>query len=622
MRTLAWRLVAGGLLVALAVAASGGAIERARFGSTDDEALARVEAELRRQFDTSARALGDLAAAVRADSTVIRAALRDRTEASRLFDVVSSALAQQQAGPTGVTVYDASNRPLAWAGRVSDLAKQLVSGPPALVMVPGALGPRLVRVEPIEDTGHHDVARDATIVVEQSMANLQQAPGLADTAVLATSLVPATIRTPVMARGTAAARPPATGNYAFAIRAPGGGVLVDVEVTRADLAAARADWRSRTTAASLLALVAALLLCTGPALDLRRQARSNARFLIATAIVAAILLAARFILLSAVTSVAGQQPFDAPANLLLSALTAAGLVRLGIDALERRRMVGPRLPPPNERRRGRIGRSPPRRPVRGRGHPRGRDSRGLPAFPRTRGRAHRPRRAALLVAPAGRIENRHRFRARVAARGGHLGDRHARAGHPHLLADAARASSSRGGGAELDGRRRSRGRPHPPAGPVAAARTAGRGHRGVGRLRRGPDGPSPPGARGITDAAAGGRVCRVRHSSDRDVPRAPVVRHRLEGAADRDALRATGREPAERGSARIERGARSDRRDADARRLRPQHAGDDHRQRAGRLEQHVTGHVPTDVGHRAVRRRRRARQPVRAESPGVHDASL
>jgi signal transduction histidine kinase len=64
----------------------------------------------------------------------------------------------------------------------------------------------------------------------------------------------------------------------------------------------------------------------------------------ATAIIAMILLVARFILLSAVISVAGPQPFDAPANLLLSALTVAGLVRLGIDALERRRMVGPRLP--------------------------------------------------------------------------------------------------------------------------------------------------------------------------------------------------------------------------------------------------------------------------------------
>src|SRR5215471_16974211 len=104
----AWRLVAGGLLAALAIAAAGGAIERARFGSTDDEALARVEAELRRQFDGSARALAEVAASVRADSSVIHAALRDRTETRRLFDVVSDALAQHQEGPTGVTVYDAS----------------------------------------------------------------------------------------------------------------------------------------------------------------------------------------------------------------------------------------------------------------------------------------------------------------------------------------------------------------------------------------------------------------------------------------------------------------------------------------------------------------------------------
>jgi signal transduction histidine kinase len=344
MRALAWRLVAGGLIVALALAASGGALERARFGATDDEALARVEAELRRQFDTSARTLTDLAAAVRADSNVIRAALRDRTETRRLFALVSSAVSRQQGLPAGITIYDAANGPLAWAGRVSDLAKQLVSGPPSLVMVPGALGPRLVRVEPVEDSGHHDLARDATIVVEQSMANLQQAPGLADTAVLSTSLVPATIRTPVTARGTGTARPPATGNYAFTIRAPSGTVLVDVEVARADLAAARADWRSKTTAASLIALVAALLIGVGPVLDLRRHPRSNARFLLATAIIPIMLLAARSVLLSAVASIAGPQPFDAPANLLLTALTAAGLVRLGIDALERRRIAKPRLP--------------------------------------------------------------------------------------------------------------------------------------------------------------------------------------------------------------------------------------------------------------------------------------
>src|SRR5262249_40282290 len=154
---------------------------------------------------------------VRSDTSVIQAAMRDRTETRPLFDVVSNALAEAPAGPTGVTVYDASDRPLAWAGRVSDLAKQLISGPTTLVMVPGALGPRLVRVEPIEDATHHELARDATIVAEQSLTDVQQTPGLADTAVVQTSLVPATIRTPISARGATAARPPSTGNYTFTI---------------------------------------------------------------------------------------------------------------------------------------------------------------------------------------------------------------------------------------------------------------------------------------------------------------------------------------------------------------------------------------------------------------------
>jgi signal transduction histidine kinase len=344
MRMLAWRLFAGGVLVAVAVAASGGALERARFGASDDAALARVEAELRRQFDDSARSLGDLSARVRSDASVIQVAMRDRTETRPLFDVVSHALAEAQAGPTGVTVYDASDRPLAWAGRVSNLATQLISGPTTLVMVPGALGPRLVRVEPIEDASHHELARDATIVAEQSLADVQQTPGLADTAVVQTSLVPATIRTPISVRGATAARPPSTGNYTFTISAPNGGVLAEVEVGRADLSAARADWRAKITATSLIVLVAALLISVGPVLDLRRRSHTIVRFLLFSGVIGAILLLARFILRLAATSLAGEQPFDAPAGLLLTALTAAGLVRLGIDALERRRTAEPRPP--------------------------------------------------------------------------------------------------------------------------------------------------------------------------------------------------------------------------------------------------------------------------------------
>src|SRR5262249_50846251 len=89
---------------------------------------------------------------------------------------------------------------------------------------------------------------------------------------------------------------------------------------------------------------AALLISVGPVLDLRRRSHSIVRFLLVSGLVAAILLLSRFILRLAVTSLAGEQPFDAPAGLLLTALTAAGLVRLGVDALERRRTARPRAP--------------------------------------------------------------------------------------------------------------------------------------------------------------------------------------------------------------------------------------------------------------------------------------
>ena len=270
--------------------------------------------------------------------------MRDPAAAAHLFDIVSDALPADQAGRTGITVYDTANRPLAWAGRVIDLAKQRVSGPAALFVAPGALGPRLVRVEPVVDPNRPGSLRDATIVVEQSLAGLQPTPGLAaDTAVVSTSLAPVTIRP----RSSAVQGPPgdrrlATGNYAFVIPSRTGGLLVEAEVSRAALTEARARWRARTWAACVLVLVLTLSLCAGPLLDLRRRVRTAGVFLAATASVAIILLAARAVLLWVAASVAGPQPFGSPANALLTALTAAAFVGLAVDVLARRRVAKPR----------------------------------------------------------------------------------------------------------------------------------------------------------------------------------------------------------------------------------------------------------------------------------------
>ena len=71
------RLASAGVAVALLVGAAGRAIERARFGATDQESVARVENELRQRFDASADTLGRVATGVSASRDLIRAAPGD-----------------------------------------------------------------------------------------------------------------------------------------------------------------------------------------------------------------------------------------------------------------------------------------------------------------------------------------------------------------------------------------------------------------------------------------------------------------------------------------------------------------------------------------------------------------
>ena len=137
--------------------------------------------------------------------------------------------------------------------------------------------------------------REATVVVEQSLAGLQPTPGLAaDTAVVSTSLVPVTIRTefdgPGCRRAIAGCR---SGNYVFVIPSPTGGLLVEAEVSRTDLAEARARWRDaylggeRRRPRPRAALVRGAAARPAP-----RRARTAPCFLAATIAVAVILLIA------------------------------------------------------------------------------------------------------------------------------------------------------------------------------------------------------------------------------------------------------------------------------------------------------------------------------------------
>ncbi len=326
------RIARVGLAAAIVVAVIGYGVERARFGASDQAALSRVEAELHQRFDASATTLGTIAARIAAEPDTARAAPRDQASLKRLFDIVTTALPDEEGGRTGITVYDGLGTPLAWAGRTADLRKEVVLGPSALIVAPGPLGPGEIRIEPVSPSG----VRVATVVVEQALGTARGAPGLSETFVMATSIVPVTLR--VRAGGTAS--PPAP--FRFTVPARDGGFVLEGEVSPGELAAVRAHWRAMTRAAVLSVLAVTLLLCTGPLMDLRRQAHDRRRFLRMTVLLIALVVVARGALVVALAPLASS-PSPSPTDLLLTTLSTAAVVWLVLDLIERRRFARPRL---------------------------------------------------------------------------------------------------------------------------------------------------------------------------------------------------------------------------------------------------------------------------------------
>ena len=96
---------------------------------------------------------------------------------------------------------------------------------------------------------------------------------------MSTSLVPVSLRGRV---GDASQLPPHE-PYTFVIPSPSGGPLVEVDVSEADLAEARARWRGNTWTAVLSVLGFTLALCAGALLDRRQHTRSTREFVAVSA---------------------------------------------------------------------------------------------------------------------------------------------------------------------------------------------------------------------------------------------------------------------------------------------------------------------------------------------------
>lgn len=347
------RTIAFGALAAMLVWAAGSLTGRARFGPDDAAAGRQVEREVRDRFDAMARALR-AAAAPLADVRSLRdAAAGDSDAAERLFEAADASLRalsgssrfetwRREAPPSerAVTAYGAAGKPLAWSGRPSELPVDRVQGPEAWFFAQGALGLRLVYITPVVDPA--DGRRVGAIAAERALASAGVRSGEDAPFEFAASIAPVAIYPAFESAGT-------SGSPRFEVHAPTGGVLFTASVAPADVAFARQQWRRATMSLALMVFAAAVLLCVGPLLDWRNDARTTRAHLTAMAAAGTVIVGGRLLLRLASPADWAEAPvfsaftyasprvrllLTSPFDFLATAVAAGGIVALLVFGVE------------------------------------------------------------------------------------------------------------------------------------------------------------------------------------------------------------------------------------------------------------------------------------------------
>ena len=281
------RILAIGLLAAALVWLGGRALERLAIGADESATRALIERQVRDAFDEMARSLRDIAGPL-ADAPRLRdATAGDTVAARRLFEMAGSSVAPFEDVDVAVTAYADSGRPVAWSGRPSELPADRLQGPEAWFFAQGALGLRLVYVAPVVDAENR---RIGTIAAERALGTAGVTQGDAAVFEFDGALAPVSID-PTLQSGRTA-----PDLRAFEVEAPNGARLLAASVAPSDLAYARQQWRRAAASLALMVIAAAVLLATGPLLDWRNSARTPSRYLAATLLIVAAIVAGRFIL--------------------------------------------------------------------------------------------------------------------------------------------------------------------------------------------------------------------------------------------------------------------------------------------------------------------------------------
>ena len=337
------RIALSGAVCVLAVIAVGRVAERIELGADDAAVRARVDRDIRGAFGVMSGGLQAIARAVANADAIVAATRGDEAAARQLFDAAQrAAVARTPDVELAVTAYAPDSRPLAWAGRPSELPKDRVEGDEAWFIAQGALGLRLVYAMPVADA---QGARVGTVAAEQSIRppTSSGAVNRVDQFQFPGELVPVSLE---LAFEDIRATPDPD---RIDITGPTGRHLVTAVITPSDLTQARARWRQVTLSlAEMTAAVFVLLLC-GPLLDLRDTAPRASRYVLATLAAGAAIAGGRLLFRTAspadwwdasifsgkVYASPQLRPFFvSPFDFLATAAAAAGLVALAFFAFE------------------------------------------------------------------------------------------------------------------------------------------------------------------------------------------------------------------------------------------------------------------------------------------------
>jgi signal transduction histidine kinase len=330
------RVLVGGAVAAVLVAAASALGERLRFGADLAAARTQIEADVQEQFASLGTRLETAVSSLTRDPAVTAATgTRDVAAARDLFNRLAQIEATLGVPDIAITVYGPDALPIAWAGRPANLNPTRLMGPAALFLAPSPLGLRLTRVAPVLDAA----VRIATVVAEAPLPRADRASADASELVVNTSVVPVHVRLGFERT---------TGGDAIIVRGPDGEALAAIDVPLSEIQVARERWRSSALAVQGAVWCAVLLLLCAPLLDWRRITTSVAGHAALTAGLVVLLVAARVIAWQVVRLADLDQPglitpqvaggywfaLASPIDLLLTALAFAGLVSVAASSFE------------------------------------------------------------------------------------------------------------------------------------------------------------------------------------------------------------------------------------------------------------------------------------------------